>query len=186
MAKYRYLLLSNIIFSTTFISSCAFINNEYQDDIKIQKVIDGDTYKTNDNQIIRLLGADTPETYNKNNNFQSTTGKQLFYGEWAKSAIKKMIEGNFVTLLKIKKDKYHRNVAKVMYKNQDIASFLIKNGLALVRYIDNNKKSPFYYYDSYYINNLWKLQNNAKKEKNGFWIENKDALNEIFPGYKIT
>lgn len=173
-----------ISISFPFASSCSFVNDKLEENVKIIKVIDGDTYKSK-TKTYRLLGIDTAETFDKNNNFNSTSGKKFFYGNWAKKEMVKLIENKKVNILNIKKDKYNRNVSRITFNNIDISSFLVKNGLAIVRFINTNKKSPFFYHDKFYVENLWNLQNNAIKNKNGFWVETKENLESIFPGYQF-
>ncbi len=81
-----------------------------------------------------------------------------------------------------KEDKYHRKIAKVTLDNGlDYGSYMIKNGFAIVRYISTIKNNYFYYYDTDYVNNLYDLQDYAKKNKKGFWSESEATLRKIFP-----
>ena len=63
----------------------------------------------------------------------------------------------------------------------DFASYMISNGLAIVRYISPNKNNPFYYYDLQYINQLNELQEEAKQNKKGFWKEPNEIFKNIYP-----
>lgn len=60
---------------------------------------------------------------------------------------------------------------------------MVKNGYAVVRYISPIKNNIFYYYDYYYIDNLYQLQEKAKRNKKGFWTENNQILDKIFPDF---
>ena len=178
----RFFVTSFFLTAFSLVTSCEFtINSSSQ---LVEEVIDGDTYRIN-NHKHRLLGADTPETFDSNNNFQPTSGPQYLYGQEAKRFSKNLIENKEVKINTIKKDKYNRLVSKISFNNQDLATLLIRKGLAVIRYISSSKKDPFYFSDRNYIENLWAAQNTAKKEKEGFWKEEESKLKQIFPGYKF-
>jgi endonuclease YncB( thermonuclease family) len=56
---------------------------------------------------------------------------------------------------------------------------LIKSGLAIVSYIDLNKKSPFYTSDFKYYKTLLNLQYKAYNENVGIW-KHKNSIKDIF------
>lgn len=117
-----------------FIVSCNFIST-FEKEYVVQKVIDGDTIKLENNDVIRLLGIDTPETYNSNNNFAPTSGSQYLYGSLAKQYVISTILNKKIKVEKIKKDKYNRFIGKVQINGEDLSSLLVKKGLAIVRYL---------------------------------------------------
>jgi endonuclease YncB( thermonuclease family) len=53
------------------------------DSIYISEVIDGDTFQDSENIRYRLLGVDTPESFDSSNNFLPTKGLQKFYASKA-------------------------------------------------------------------------------------------------------
>ncbi|TPG89017.1 nuclease [Brevibacillus laterosporus] len=59
--------------------------------VKIDRVVDGDTFKTAKGEKVRLIGVDTPETVKPNNPVEP-------YGKEASNYTKKMLEGKEVTL----------------------------------------------------------------------------------------
>lgn len=162
------------------VNSCSF--NQSYGKFLVEEVIDGDTYKINQSTH-RLLGVDTAETYDANNNFQPTTGSQYFYGLQAKKFSQKTILNHYINLDVVKKDKYNRFVSRITIDNDDLSTLLVSNGLAVVRYISTNKKDPFYYPNHQYVNNLWTKQLEAKKNKKGFWKESPNQWQKIFPKY---
>lgn len=116
---------------------------------KVVSITDGDTFKllTQDSlQIkVRLANIDCPEN------------KQAFSTK-AKEFTSKAIFGKNVTLIVLKKDRYGRTIANVIYNNSlNLSQELLKNGLAW-HYIDYSK-DPL----------LQKLEDQAKKNKLGLW-----------------
>lgn len=174
-------LVISFSFSSIFLtSSCSLVSN-YSSEIFVESVIDGDTFLSN-NSKYRVLGIDSPETYDSSNNFKPTSGPQYFYGTLAKEKAKELLSQTKVNIEALKKDKYDRWISKVTMKNGlDFSSYMIKNGYAIVRYISPIKSSNFYYYDSDYINYLYDLQNYAKINKIGFWSESNEVLKKIYP-----
>lgn len=162
-----------------FVPSCSLVSN-YQETVFVNKIIDGDTFSSN-NKTFRILGIDTPETFDWETK-KLTNGKQYFYGKIAEYEISKLIFNKKVTIETEKKDKYNRWISKVIdYKKNDIALHLISNGFAIVRYISTNQSSPFYYYDTNYVNYLYQLEKEAKSNKKGFWSESIEDIKKIFP-----
>ncbi|WP_406602187.1 thermonuclease family protein [Mesomycoplasma moatsii] len=172
--------MSFSFFSISFTNSCNLVSH-YSSEIFIENVIDGDTFLSNDSKY-RILGIDTPETYDSSSNFKPTSGPQYFYGTLAKEKARELLGQTKVDIEALKKDKYDRWISKVTMKNGlDFSSYMIKNGYAIVRYISPIKSSYFYYYDSDYIDHLYDLQNYAKINKMGFWSESNAVLKKIYP-----
>lgn len=168
-----------VLIPNTFLISCNVISN-YSTEILVTRIIDGDTFESK-NSKYRILGIDTPETYDSNNNFKPTTGSQFFYGTQAKNIARNKLQNQYVEIESLKTDKYNRKIARVSVNGNDFASYMIQNGYAIVRYISTNKNNPFYYYDQYYVENLYRLQEEAKQNKKGFWIEPSNVIKQIFP-----
>ncbi len=176
----NFLLTSSLSFVPTITNSCTIVSN-YCRELTVTKIIDGDTFTTKDGKH-RLLGVDTPETYDSKHNFQPTTGPQYFYGMKAKKETTKKLLNKKVELEEVKKDKYGRWVTRVTLEDgEDFSSYLVENGLAAVRFISPIKTNYFYYYDAEYIDNLYHLQDQAKLEKKGIWAENNETLKKIYP-----
>ena len=76
--------------------------------VTVDKVIDGDTFKTRKGEKVRLLGINAPETQHGNSPEQA-------FGNEAKVALTKLIDNQVVRLSfdKEKKDKYGRTLAHV-------------------------------------------------------------------------
>lgn len=174
-----FFLSSLFSLSIIFIPSCSLVSN-YQTSVYVTQVVDGDTFSSNQDRY-RILGIDTPEVYDANNNFQPTLGLKYFYGKLASQEATRLLNNQWVEIETIKTDSYHRKVTKVKLANgNDYAIHMVKNGFAKVRYISNNKYSPFYYYDSKYIDDLYWAENEAKNKKLGFWSESNSDIEKIF------
>lgn len=170
-------LIPTALFLST---SCSVVSN-YEQSIYVQQVIDGDTFSDQYQQKYRVLGIDTPEVYDANNNFQPTTGIKYFYGKLASDAAYQLLKNQWVEIEYLKDDAYQRKVAKVKLANNiDYASYMVSKGYAKVRYISTNKNSPFYYYDANYVDHLYRMENEAKEQKLGFWSESASNINQIF------
>lgn len=113
---------------------------------KVVKVIDGDTVdildKQNNKYRIRLYGIDAPES------------KQA-YGQASKKFLSSLIAGLNVEVIIKDKDKYQRNIAKVLLNGKDINKEMVRNGYAHA-YVE--------YSSEYTID-----EKEAKKLKLGLW-----------------
>ncbi len=128
----------------------------------VTKVVDGDTYKINyegKEQKVRLIGIDTPESVHPNKE------KNTNYGKQASNYVKQLIENQYITLeFDISKtDKYGRLLAYVYLENGEMLNEkLIKEGYAKVATYPPNVK---------YVDDFKSLQEEARKNKEGFWKE---------------
>ncbi|WP_254427689.1 thermonuclease family protein [Mycoplasma sp. 1654_15] len=142
---------------------------------KIASNYDGDTFKDIFGNKIRLFGVDTPEIKPKNNVRFINTKRANYYATKARNFSKKFLEkwSNWAYITIISKDPYGRFVGKIEVGQKDLASELLKNGLAILRYFQVDKPKKKYYYPNYknlytdYIN----LQNEAKDKKINVWAE---------------
>jgi len=120
----------------------------------VEEVIDGDTFKLIDGNIVRLIGIDTPEK-----------GKPYF--EEAKNYLKNLIEGKYVFLEKdvSETDKYGR-LLRYVWLPQDERSYIFVN-LELINagFAYAWSCSP----DVLYSQELVTAQEEAKINKRGLW-----------------
>lgn len=114
---------------------------------KVVKVIDGDTFLTDKNEKIRLIGVDAPEINEK------------CYRE-AKNILKELIEGKLVKLEKDTKetDKFGRLLRYVYINDTLVNLILIKEGFAYF-YMDN--------FNMKYSKELYEAEKYAKENKIG-------------------
>ena len=133
------------------------------DQYLIKEVIDGDTYKIDyegKEQKVRLIGVDTPESVHPDKT------KNTEYGKQAANYVKKLIENQYVSLEfdVSKTDKYGRLLAYVYLENGEMLNAkLVKEGYAQVATYAPNVK---------YVDTFKSMQQEARKNKRGFWKEN--------------
>jgi len=153
--------LKHIIITILFISSFIFyyqITDPTQDlqTTHVTRVIDGDTIKTNNSELtriipvegqtIRLLGINTPE---KN---------QPYYQE-AKQFLIQNIQNKTIQLESHGSDKYQRTLAYIFLNNKNINTQILSNGLATL-----------YYYDKdHHYNELKQAEEFARLNNLGIW-----------------
>ncbi|MGL5205580.1 MAG: thermonuclease family protein [Metamycoplasmataceae bacterium] len=153
-------------------------NNEYT---YITRIIDGDTFEDNNNLRYRLLGVDTPESFDSSNNFKPTIGIQKFYATKATNLSHKTINNKTVTIKNWKFDTYKRMVTRINYGSIELSSLLLKSGLARVKYISKIEGNFFYYPDINYYDQLIDSENYAKINKIGLWSLSEYELKLVFP-----
>lgn len=170
------------VFAMLFLVSCSSSSeNIEQFNVKVARVIDGDTFVDTNNNHYRLLGIDAPEMgrFSKKS-YQKTSGMEYFYANKAKQYLADLIEQKVVQIKIIKNDKYNRKVANIWINFNNISIKLVENGFARVYYISKNKKDYFYYWDSTFIDKLYKSQQKAIINQSNIWKEN---INSIYPKY---
>ncbi|TYB32102.1 MAG: thermonuclease family protein [Candidatus Mcinerneyibacterium aminivorans] len=140
------------------------------DKVYVKKVIDGDTFKTNDNKSIRLIGINTPE-------IEHHDQKVEYFGREAAKYTKDRIEGKTVFLEYgiQKRDKYQRVLAYVyLLDGTFFNAELVKKGYADLMTIPPNIK---------YTDLFQKLAKEARIENRGLWdnpgLSKKNNLKEI-------
>ena len=148
----KYVSLA-IILIITFV----FIINS-QPNLVVVRVIDGDTIVLSNNEVVRLIGIDTPELHN------DRTGVQ-FFGNEAYVYLKRIALNQSVTLRydNSRRDKYNRLLAYVTLKQSNVClnEEMVRQGYAFV-YI----RFPFQQ-----LNKFCKLQNEAVQSGRGIWSE---------------
>lgn len=128
----------------------------------VTEVVDGDTYKINyegKEQKIRLIGVDTPESVHPDKT------KNTQYGKQASNHVKQLIENQYISLEfdVSTTDKYGRLLAYVYLEDGEMLNAkLIKEGYAQVATYPPNIK---------YVDTFKSLQEEARKNKVGFWKE---------------
>ena len=146
----------------------------------IVSVHDGDTFKDAQGNVYRLFGVDTPELTDQFNGFQPTVGIEHVCAQMAQIYVSSQILKKNVRVFVNTKDKYHRVVASIVYGGKDLATELVRKGLARVAYISSNKSNPYYSERFNYYKQLLKTQKYAFEHKIGIWAS-ESRFSEIFP-----
>lgn len=122
-----------------------------------QKVITGKVVSITDGDTFKLLTQDSVQINVRLANIDCPEKKQAFSSK-AKEFTSEAIFSKNVTLMVLKKDRYGRTIANVIYNDSlNLSQELLKHGLAW-HYIDYSK-DPL----------LQKLEDQAKKKKIGLW-----------------
>ena len=132
--------------------SCAPVITESQ--VKVVRVIDGDTIEIAGGAHVRYIGMDTPETY----------PEVEFYGPEAKAKNIELVEGKLVTLEKdvSETDRYGRLLRYVYVDGVFVNGELVRLGYA---------EAVSYPPDTRYQWQLEQLEKEAKAAKLGIWGE---------------
>ena len=136
------------------------------DHFKVKRVIDGDTFVLENDERIRLIGVDTPETVHPSKSVE-------YFGKEASAFTKKFLEGKSVRLEygQQKKDKYGRILAYVFLDTLFVNAELIKQG-----YAHAYTKYPF---KQEYMDLFRQLEKEARENKRGLWAN--DSTTTITP-----
>ena len=145
--------MSSLIIGTKYfflvllICPSQFSFGEYLENLKIKKVVDGDTvyvYSQGETLKVRLLEIDAPEMNQP-------------YGKQAKQYLQELLIEGLVDLDISGTDIYKRKLGRLYWKELDINRLMVRSGYAWVydRYVNDQT----FYED----------QSHAKNSKKGFW-----------------
>ena len=153
----RNLIVVLIVFLAGILAGGRVINEERKEKetglYSVQRVIDGDTFRLQDNQRVRIIGIDSPEKGG------------CYYNE-ARVALKNLIEGKNVRLDKDISEKYHygrllRHAVLVSAEaNIIVGRYMVENGFA--RAVNSPPDNRYHFL-------LASAQNKAKRENKGLW-----------------
>lgn len=131
--------------------------------VTVERVIDGDTFVTTDDEHIRLIGVDTPEL-----------DKDDCYSEKAKIFLEDKILGEEVTLEydEDREDNFGRTLAYVYLGGSFINKKILKQGYGTVLSIVPNTK----FEDSFLSH-----QEDAQKDLKGIWSHCEDIIDNYLP-----
>ena len=131
-------------------------------EFRVKQVIDGDTIILDDNQSVRYIGIDTPETRKREGDTWVYVGEP--FAEKAKDFNRRLVEGKIARLESDvqKKDKYGRILAYCFVDDIFVNAKMLEEGFALLYTIPPNVK---------YIDLLVKAQEDARKNNRGLWAE---------------
>lgn len=161
-AKFFYnknLSFEQIAQNTTSIVDLEDKNLEFT---KVKRVVDGDTIVLENDERVRYIGVDTPETKHPDKPVQC-------FGREASQKNKELVEGKYIYLEKdiSEKDKYDRLLRYIYIPNPEskneaifVNQYLIEKGFGQV---------ITYPPDVKYHNDLLESQKSAQNEKLGLW-----------------
>lgn len=158
----KSLILSLILFTLMgFVVGCEQKENE----VYIERIIDGDTVKTAAGDSIRFLGVDTPEIDWENNESE-------FYAQKARDFTAANLKDKNVTLKydTEREDDYGRILAYVFKDGQNFNQKLLQKGYASLMIVDPNNK---------YEAEFKKAAAEARKARRGIWSQILEAEKEL-------
>jgi len=85
--------------------------------------VDGDTIRS-DKERIRIMGLDTPETYFAKCSLERSRGYH------AAGRLQRLLNSRTVRIERAGRDKYRRTLARVYVGGENVASIMIREGLA--------------------------------------------------------
>lgn len=147
-----------ILLSLLFSLAC---NQTDYSRIKVIEVVDGDTVRLSDGNLLRYIGLDTPELRIKDKNGDFKYQPQPF-GLEAKEFNRKLVEGKEVRIefdLQ-KRDRYGRLLGYCFTGKTLVNAKLIEDGYAVLYTYPPNVK---------YVDSFAAAQKKAQQEKNGLW-----------------
>ncbi len=141
------------------------VNSENQFVGKVVGIADGDTAtvldESNAQHKIRLLGIDAPE-------------KAQAFGQKSKQNLSDLIFGKTVTFQVTKRDKYNREVARILLDGKDINLQQVKDGFAW-HYKEYQREQPADDRKLYA-----EAEEEARKAKRGLWFDCRRKRRQIF------
>jgi micrococcal nuclease len=138
-------------------------------DIRVKRVIDGDTLQLEDGQRVRLIGIDTPEMHESNKLYRDAQRSEQDIrtiqklGQRAYEFTKKLVEGKRVSLeFDVDRyDKYDRLLAYVYLKDGTFVNAeIVRQGYASLMTIPPNVK---------YADLFLRLYREARENRRGLW-----------------
>ncbi len=145
MKKREFILI--VLFFVSGILYYIFANSISPiEDIRVLRVVDGDTLELENSMKIRLLGINTPE-------------KNMLHSELAVNYLKNTILNKTVQIETIETDKYARMLSYVFYEGQNINEQIVKKGYA----------HAYYYGKDKYYNDIMEAEKLARESEIGIW-----------------
>jgi len=119
--KLKKLALATLIVLVPSLATALHFTQQNQVGDRVVQVIDGDTFKLQNKQTVRLASIDAPE-------LDKCLGKE------SKKALSQLILGKRVVLLEPYSDQYHRINALVLSDGRIINEIMVRNGYAIDTY----------------------------------------------------
>lgn len=129
-----------------------FTDNINIQTFRVQRIIDGDTIELENQQTVRLLGINTPES-------------QMPYYQEAKQSLINLIENKSVQIELRGTDKYGRTLVYVFLDNKNINEELLSQGLATL----------YFYGEDQYYEKFRQTEESARINEKGLWGKSPDS-----------
>ncbi len=140
------------------------------EEVKVNRVVDGDTVVLEDGRTIRLLNVDTPET-------KKPGVAVMCYGPEASSYTTKMLENRIILIKPDKedKDRYGRSLRFIFFVGEDTSAIANSFNAKLIKegYAKSSTVKPNNTYQNYFET----LERQTKQLKVGAWGECPDPFN---------
>lgn len=133
--------------------------------LNVSNIVDGDTIKLNDGQLVRYIGIDAPETVDPGKSVQC-------FGKEATEKNKELVEGKEVVLVEdvSDKDKYDRLLRYVYAGNIFVNDYLVRNGFA---------KADNFPPDTKFKDQFKEAEEEARNNKRGLWADDACKTEEV-------
>jgi len=119
--------------------------------LNVSRIIDGDTIQTSNNQIIRLIGINTPE-------------KSMPFYQEATNYLTTLIQNKTIQAETYGTDKYNRILAYIFLNEQNINEQILKQGLGTLYYYEKDK----------YYKTLKQAEEFARLNQKNLWQKSPD------------
>ncbi len=129
-----------------------FVNDDTErENVKIMRVLDGDTVELNDGRKVRFANINTPE-------------KKFAYSELAKNYLEKFI-GKNIEMENLGWDKYDRTLGKLFFGNIYLNLEIVRRGMAHAYLVFEDEEREFSRAEKYAIEEglgIWRASKNTK------------------------
>jgi micrococcal nuclease len=141
------------------------VEKEREEEVfRVKNVIDGDTIKLENGDVIRYIGINTPET-------KHPSKPQECFGQEASKKNEELVEGKEVTLVKdvSETDRYNRLLRYVYVEDIFVNDYLVKQGFA---------NASSYPPDVKYQDQFRESEQDARENKRGLWADDACAVEQ--------
>lgn len=161
------------LFLFTLIFACFFSSTEmvFAEKAEVRYVIDGDTFILKNNQRVRMIGINAPETSHKRYKKEGQA-----FGNESKKFLKKTIEGKQVDLHD-GEEEFDRFGRRLAYVYLDDGTFLNEKMIEL-GYAETFRKFPFEFKEEFL-----KLEESARIQRLGMWKNVKEDTFQSFTSW---
>jgi len=138
--------------------------SEKEEVFRVENVIDGDTIKLENGDVVRYIGIDTPET-------KHPSKPQECFGQEASKKNEELVEGKEVRLVKdvSETDRYNRLLRYVYVEDVFVNDYLVREGFA---------NASSYPPDVKYQDQFTEAEQKARENERGLWADDACEVEE--------